>query len=113
MFGHPVSFSQFLPNLGAQTKRLFFVQLAGFDVIFSKGIIELMENKEITIEDLARMVEKGFNGVDLRFDKIDLKFDKIEDRLERIEKLLIAEHQRRIEKLEAEVKELRELLAVK
>jgi len=72
-----------------------------------------MENKEITIEDLARMVEKGFNGVDLRFDKIDLKFDKIEDRLERIEKLLIAEHQRRIEKLEAEVKELRELLAVK
>jgi len=47
-------------------------------------MIELMKNKEIKIEDLARMVKKGFDGVDLRFDKVDLKFDKIEDRLERI-----------------------------
>ena len=87
-----------------------------------------MENKnDITIGDLARMVQKGFNGVDLRFDKvdqrfdkvdqrfdrIDQRFDKVEDRLETIEKLLIVNHRERIERLEIEVKELKELLAVK
>ena len=78
-----------------------------------------MAKKNITIEDLARMVAKGFaettkkREMDLRFDKVDKRFDKIEDRLENIEKLLIAQHQRRIEKLESDVKELRELLAVK
>jgi len=69
--------------------------------------------KNITIDDLAGMVQKGFDGVDLRFDKVDKRFDKIEDRLETIEKLLIVDHRHRIEKLETEVKELKELLAVK
>lgn len=78
-----------------------------------------MENKEITIEDLARMIQKGFEGtakrdeVSARFDKADARFDKVEDRLERIEKLLIADHRKRIERLETDVKELKELLAVK
>lgn len=65
-----------------------------------------MENKDITIEDLAGMVKKGFDGVDKRFDRVD-------NNLERIEKLLIADHRRRIEKLEIAVKQLKELLAVK
>lgn len=65
-----------------------------------------MKKRNITIDDLARMVKKGFDGMDKRFDKVD-------DRLERIEKLLIAENRRRIEKLEVDVKELKELLAVK
>ena len=65
-----------------------------------------MKKKNITIDSLAIMVQKGFDGVDQRFDKVD-------DKLDRIEKLLIAEHRRRIEKLETDVKELKELLAVK
>ncbi|MFH1462298.1 MAG: hypothetical protein ABIG08_01170 [bacterium] len=65
-----------------------------------------MKKKNVTTDDLARMVKKGFDGVDRRF-------DKVEDRLERIEKLLIVEHRQRIEKLEADVRELKELLAVK
>ena len=69
--------------------------------------------KNITTDDLARMVQKGFSGVDLRFDRVDKRFDKIEDRLETIEKLLIVDHRQRIEKLETEVRELKELLAVK
>lgn len=78
-----------------------------------------MKKKNITIDDLAGMIAKGFletakkSEVDKRFDEVDKRFDKVEDRLETIEKLLIAQHQRRIEKLEADVKELRELLAVK
>jgi len=75
--------------------------------------MKLMENKNITIEDLAGMIQKGFNGVDQRFDRVDQRFDKVEDRLETIEKLLIVNHRERIEKLEIEVKELKELLAVK
>jgi hypothetical protein len=44
-----------------------------------------MNNKDITIDDLAAMIAKGFddiggrfNGVDKRFDKVDKRFDKIE-----------------------------------
>lgn len=65
-----------------------------------------MKKKNITIEGLARMVKKGFDGVDQRFDRVDAQ-------LTRIEKLLIAEHRRRIERLEADVRALKELLAVK
>ena len=72
----------------------------------------MMENKNITIDDLAGMVQKGFEETAKR-DEVNERFDKIEDRLESIEKLILADHKRRIEKLEVEVKELRELLAVK
>ncbi|GAI21016.1 unnamed protein product, partial [marine sediment metagenome] len=39
--------------------------------------------------------------------------DGVDKRLDRIEKLLIVDHRQRIEKLEMEVKNLKELLAVK
>jgi len=71
-----------------------------------------MKKKSITIEDLARMIQKGFLET-AKKTEVNKRFDKVEDRLERIEKLLIAEHRRRIEKLEEDVKELKELLAVK
>jgi archaellum component FlaC len=83
-----------------------------------------MKNKNITIDDLAIMVKKGFDGVDKRFDGVDKRFeaidkrfdgvdkrfDKVEKRLDRIEKLILADHKERIEKLEMEVKELKALL---
>lgn len=71
-----------------------------------------MEEKNITIDDLAGMINKGFDGVNEKFDGVNQRFDKVEDRLERIEKLLITDHHRRIEKLEEEVKDLKGLLAV-
>ena len=71
-----------------------------------------MKNKNITIDDLAGMVQKGFEETAKR-SEVNERFDKVEDRLESIEKLILADHKRRIEKLEDEVKELRELLAVK
>jgi hypothetical protein len=43
-----------------------------------------MQKKNITIDDLARMIKKGFDGVGQRFDKVDQRFNKVEDRLERI-----------------------------
>jgi hypothetical protein len=65
-----------------------------------------MKKRNITIDDLAVMVQKGFTGADKRFDKVD-------ERLERIENMLIAEHRRRIEKLETDMRKVREILAVK
>jgi len=59
------------------------------------------------------MVKKGFEAVDKRFDGVDRRFDGIDDRLDRIEKLILADHKRRIERLEDQVKDLRDLLAVK
>lgn len=83
-------------------------------------------SKKITTEDLARMVNKGFEhvlsemggltkkiDVDHRFDEVDRRFDEVERRFDRIEKLILADHKRRIERLEIEVKDLKDLLAVK
>ena len=83
-----------------------------FDTIVRRDIMKLMKKKNITIDDLARMIQKGFLET-ARKDEVNKRFDKIEDRLESIEKLILADHKRRLEKLESEVKELKELLAVR
>ena len=74
--------------------------------------MKLMKKKNITIDDLARMIQKGFLET-ARKDEVNKRFDKIEDRLESIEKLILADHKKRIERLETEVKELKELIAFK
>ena len=71
-----------------------------------------MVKKEITINELAVMVQKGFAGNDKRFDDMDKRFDGMDKRFDKIENLVLASHQKRIEKLEAEVKELREMFAI-
>lgn len=62
--------------------------------------------KNITIDDLAVIVQKGFNGVDKRFDSVDKRFDLVDKRFDKIENLIIADHKKRIEKLEAGIREL-------
>lgn len=71
-----------------------------------------MAKKNITIDDLAIMVKKGFDGTAQK-NEVDRRFNKVDNQLERIEKLVLVDHKRRIERLEIEVKELKELLAVK
>jgi len=51
-------------------------------------------------------IQKDFNNVYGRFDDIGKRFDKIE-------KLILADYKRRIEKLELEVREVRDLLSIK
>jgi DNA anti-recombination protein RmuC len=78
-----------------------------------------MKSKNITIDELAVMVQKGFletakkddvdkrfEAVDKRFDAVDKRFDKMEKKLDRI----APNHEERIEKLEGDVKELKDLL---
>ena len=69
-------------------------------------------NGEVTNEELARMIAKGFEGTAQKID-MDRQFGEVKDRLDRIEQFLLEDHRRRIEKLEAQVKELRDLLVVK
>ncbi|MDD4531555.1 MAG: hypothetical protein PHH21_02495 [Candidatus Pacebacteria bacterium] len=75
-----------------------------------------MKKKEITIDDLAMMVQKGFieTKTDMAsFSKsVDKRFDAVDRRLDKIEKLIIADHRQRIGKLEEEMKELKNLLAI-
>ncbi len=67
--------------------------------------------EKITIEDLAGMIARGFEETAKKAD-VDRQFAEVNERLNRIENLLLADHKRRIEKLEAEVKELRDALAM-
>ncbi len=76
-----------------------------------------MPKKETTINDLAVMVQKGFIGVDKKITdvaskmarKVDMEegFKGINKRLDRIERVLLSEHEQRIERLEDDVKWLR------
>ena len=79
---------------------------------FSLYILKTMRKKEITIEVLARMIQKGF---DETATKAEMKkgFNEVYKRFDKIENLILIDHKRRIERLEFEVKELKELLAIK
>ncbi|OGZ67694.1 MAG: hypothetical protein A3D35_01505 [Candidatus Staskawiczbacteria bacterium RIFCSPHIGHO2_02_FULL_34_9] len=75
-----------------------------------------MKKKNMTIEDLAGMVQRGFGDINEKIatkqelKSLELKIDK---RFDRIEKLILADHRERIEKLEVEIKEIKDLLAFK
>lgn len=79
-----------------------------------------MTKKKITIDDLAIMVQKGFNEtasktdmnvrfevIDARFDAVDARFDKVDERLDRIENILIRAHDDRLDRLEDSVRILK------
>jgi len=68
--------------------------------------------KEVTLDDLAGMVQRGFEET-AKTKEVNSRFDAVEKRLERIENLFIEEHRRRIERLEGEMKEVRDALAMK
>lgn len=80
-----------------------------------------MAKKKVTIEDLAGMTQRGFDGVDKRFGQVDSKiesfraevnqrFEHIDARFDHIENLLIRAHENRIEKLEDDMRILKTLV---
>lgn len=81
-----------------------------------------MVKKKTTIEDLARMVANGFNGVEsrmaTRIDLNNLKKDvgnlrsEMNSRFDKVENLILIDHKRRLEKLESDMKELKNALAM-
>jgi len=89
--------------------------------LMQKGFAKAEKDTDKKIDNLVIMVQKGFNGVDKRFEQVDKRLDTIEScmvtktemnrRFDGLEDRVLASHQKRIEKLEAEVKELRQILA--
>ena len=69
-----------------------------------------MKKKNITIEDLARMVRVGFDGTDK---KIEKGFKEVNTRLDRIENFILKQHSQKIEFLEKRIHCIEEALTVK
>jgi predicted oxidoreductase (fatty acid repression mutant protein) len=76
--------------------------------------------KEISLDQLARMMDRGFDEVlkvTARKKDVDAQFATINERLDTIETMLFLDHKSRIEKLEDQVRQLqndfRELLGLK
>lgn len=67
----------------------------------------------LTKDDLRQIKKVVVEAVDPYFTAIQKDFEQVYGRFDRIEKLMLTDHKRRIERLEIEVKELKELLAVK
>ncbi|MEK7664352.1 MAG: hypothetical protein AAB340_02880 [Patescibacteria group bacterium] len=71
-----------------------------------------MAKKNITTDQLASMVKRGFDGVDKSFKEVHKRFDGVEKRFDRIENVLIKQHSEEIEYLKRRVSKLEEALAI-
>jgi len=52
--------------------------------------------KKMTLDKLATMVERGFEGTDKRLDKVDERLERIEKRMVRLDATIFLDHKRRI-----------------
>lgn len=74
---------------------------------------------QTTIDDLAMMIKRSFGATaskeDLHIIEQDMgrQFAGVNDRLDRIEKIFMVDHKHRIERLEFEVNNLKDLFALK
>ena len=77
-----------------------------------------MARKNITIDQLAQMINEGFKSTATKEDvaalrsAMDHKFEAVESRLDRIEHLILEEQKRKVEDLEQRMKKLEDALAV-
>jgi len=70
-----------------------------------------MEHNGTTIEDLARLINEGFNKTATSEDVKGVE-ERLTARLDRIENLILTDYGQRIETLEKQVKKLMDALAV-
>ncbi len=64
--------------------------------------------KKITLEDLARMVKRGFDVVDDRFEQVDKRFEQIDKRFEHID-ARFTEVESKIDYLTISITEIRQM----
>jgi len=77
--------------------------------------IKMEENnniKNITIDELAGMVQKGFEETAKKID-MDASFKIVNDRLDKIENILIKQQNEKIERLEERMHRIEEALIIK
>lgn len=74
-------------------------------------MVRKSKKSSTTLDGLARMVQRGFeqtagdmkrgfDSIDKRFKQVDGRLDRIEMRLERIEKIILENHEKRIQRIE-------------
>lgn len=66
----------------------------------------------VTLDKLAGMVQRGSEEM-AKKTEMDKQFSGVNQKLEKIEKILLAKQNDRIEKLEKQIHEIREALAMK
>jgi hypothetical protein len=77
-----------------------------------------MAQKNITIDQLAAMIQEGFKSTATKADltaleeRVNTRFDGIDSRLGRIEHLLLAEQKREIADLQKRLKRLEDAVAL-
>ena len=74
-----------------------------------------MAKKKTTIDDLARMVAKGFDSVENKMatkEALGSLRSEMNRRFDKVENIILIDHKRRIEKLELDIKELKNALAM-
>ena len=71
-----------------------------------------MEGKNITTDELAAMVQKGFEETAKKID-MDASFKTVNDRLDKIENILIKQQNERIERLEERMHKIEDALIIK
>ena len=83
----------------------------------------IKNKKSITLDDLALMTQRGFEAmnerfeqvdqrfaqIDQRFERIDKKFEGVDVRLDRIEHLIGGSHDRRLDKIEDDMRVVKTL----
>ncbi len=69
--------------------------------------------KNLNTEDLAGMVQRGFEEMSTRFDRVEYRLQRVEQHLEKFEKIILADYGRRIKRLEADIDYLKDALAIK
>ncbi len=66
--------------------------------------------KNITTDELAVLINNGFNGMEKRMSE---GFNGVNDRLDRIENILIKQQNDKIERLEQRMQKIEEALVIK
>ena len=83
----------------------------------------MKKEKQITPNELARMISKGFEGMDKGFEgtkkdtqnlRIEMNGLRIEmnERFDKVEKIILTEYRHRLEQVEKDLKVLKSALAI-
>lgn len=79
----------------------------------------LKRKENITLNDLALMVGKGFSNVDKRFEQVDKRLDQVDKRLDQVDKRLdrvdghLVRIDSRLDRIERDIQEINSLLVTK
>lgn len=75
--------------------------------------MEFMAKKKATIDDLTRMVKRGFDETGRRIDILAVDLKDVKEKVDNILKILLKQHESEIKELAKRVRRLEDMFAVK